>query len=171
MLRESLLEIDHELKVIPSAYAMATPAFSTIVEKHGAEQAIKIFTYIYFMHDPRSSYAAYDEKKRHQDVCLAVFGKDLKITKEIQKVIEEYSSTKTSAVLLLESAKKSITMFKQWLDNVDPEDDDYDPTKHMKLLSDMGKTINGLKDLEDAVKKEAEINDTFGGVVVNKYNE
>lgn len=171
MLRESLLEVDHELKVVPSAYALAMPVFSDVVKKHGAEKASKMFAYVYFMHDPRSSYAAYDESKRHQDVCLAIYGKDVKVTKELQKVIDEYVSTKTSAVLLLESAKKSITILKQWLDNVDPEDDDYDPTKHMRLLSDMGKTINGLKDLEDAVKKESEISDTFGGVVVSKYNE
>ena len=35
----------------------------------------------------------------------------------------------------------------------------------------MGKTTNGLKELEDAVRKESELSDTWGGVQVDKYSE
>lgn len=171
MLRESLLELDHELNVIPSAYALSIIAFKKIVDKYDTEKAQKILAYIYFMRDPRSSYSAYDEKKRHKEVCESVFGKDFKPCPLTKAALEEYVKTSSAAMLLLESAKESITTLKKWLKMVDPEDEDYDPAKHMRVLGDMGKTINGLKDLEEAVKKESEVNDTFGGVVVSKYNE
>lgn len=171
MLRESLLELNHELNIIPSSYTMSIEAFKNLVDKYGGEEANKILGYIYFMKDPRSSYSAYEEKVRHKEVCISVFGKDFKPCKLTKAAMEEYVKTSSAAMLLLESAKESIKTLKKWLEIIDPDDDDYDPAKHMKVLGDMGKTINGLKDLEDAVKKESEINDTFGGVVVSKYNE
>ena len=85
--------------------------------------------------------------------------------------MEEYVRHDSSTMMLLKASRRSVSYLKDWLENIDITDEDYDPVKHVRILETMGKTTNGLKELEEAVRKESEINDTWGGVQVDKYSE
>lgn len=171
MLRENLLEVESDLSVRPSAYCLTIDAYEQLVQ-HYKDLAPKYLAYIYFSYDPRSTYMVYEEKVRFREVQRALF-KDSKFThhKVLDTAIKEYTSNSTSAQLLLEAAMESVVKLKEWLKGLDTDDEDYDAFKHMKILGELGKTINGMKTLEEAVKKEVEVNDTYGSVEVNRYNE
>ena len=83
----------------------------------------------------------------------------------------------TSAVRLLKAARESVRKLQKYFETVDLTmmDDNGKPIFHAKdliaNLSNMGKVVNGLTDLEDLVKKqEQQANSNRGGVVVNKYS-
>jgi hypothetical protein len=172
MLRERLLQLDGAYEVTPSPYTMSIPAFKAVVDTHKVAKGAKILAYIYFMRDPRSIYMSYDDSQRHAEVSKVLFKEEgFKPDKVTKDALEEYTKTASSAALLLEAAIESISKIKTWLKNLDVESEEYDAVKHMRILGDMGKTINGLKDLEEAVQKESLVNDTYGGITVSKYNE
>jgi hypothetical protein len=171
MLRESLLQTKDNLKVEPTAYCLTVKEYKAIVDNFTQEEAVKRLSYVYFMCDVHSIYSAYDKNQKHKEICKAVFGKNYKVDKYVTAAMEEYNRHDTSAMSLLKAARSSIAFLKQWLEAIDITDEDYDPTKHVRILETMGKTTNGLKDLEEAVRKESEISDTWGGVQVDRYSE
>lgn len=171
MLREGLLKTTDNLKVEPTAYCLTVKQFKDIVDNFDRKEAIKRLSYVYFMCDVHSIYSAYENKQKHVEVSNALFGKNYKVDKYVKAAMEEYDCHDTSAMSLLKAARNSIAYLKEWLENIDVTDEDYDPTKHVRILETMGKTTNGLKDLEEAVRKESEISDTWGGVQVDRYSE
>jgi hypothetical protein len=179
MLRESLLELDRTSGLITASdYCLTMKSFKALAKKYKGEDLLKRLAFVYFMEDPRSSYAGFTEEVKWEEVCLSQFNKkDWKEDALTKACREEYSSLDSSAVILLKSARASISKMKEWLDNIDimAVDDNgrplYDPSKHSNLLEKMGKTMAGLKALEEEVKKESEQLDTRGGVTINRYNE
>jgi len=171
MLRESLLKTTDNLKVEATSYCLTIKVFKDIVDKFTPEEATKRLSYIYFMCDVHSIYNAYDDTQRHKEITEAVFGKAFKVDKQTKAGMEEYVRHDSSTMMLLKASRRSVSYLKDWLENIDITDEDYDPVKHVRILETMGKTTNGLKELEEAVRKESEINDTWGGVQVDKYSE
>jgi replicative superfamily II helicase len=171
MLRKSLLQTKDNLKVEPTAYCLTVKQFKDIVDNFDQEEAVKRLSYVYFMCDVHSIYSAYENKQKHIEVSKALFNKTYKVDKYVKAAMEEYDRHDTSAMALLKAARNSIAYLKEWLENIDVTDEDYDPTKHVRILETMGKTTNGLKDLEEAVRKESEVSDTWGGVQVDRYSE
>ena len=170
MLKEKLLQLESDLSVSPSPYALSIKEFAAVVKEYGKE-ATKYLSYIYFISDPRSRYAGYDPETRRKIVAESIFGTNIKESKILKDAITEYAKNTSSAALLLEAARDSVTKLKQWLSALDPSDESYDATKHVRILQDMGKTVNRLKELEKAVENESEVSDTYGGVEVSRYNE
>tara|TARA_R110002020_G_scaffold176636_1_gene368971 strand:+ start:3920 stop:4438 length:519 start_codon:yes stop_codon:yes gene_type:complete len=171
MLRESLLKTTDNLKIEPTPYCLTVKAFKDIVDNFDSEEAVKRLSYIYFMCDLHSIYNAYDDVQKHKEVQEAVFNKTFKVDKYTKAGMEEYNRHDSSIMILLKKSRKSVSYLADWLDNIDITDEDYDPVKHVRILETMGKTTNGLKELEDAVRKESELSDTWGGVQVDKYSE
>ena len=171
MLRKSLLKTTENLKVEPSSYCLTIKPFKDIVDNFTQEEATKRLAYIYFICDAQSIYNAYDALQKHEEVTKAIFGKTFKIDKYTKGGMEEYIKHDSSTMMLLKASRKSVTYLKDWLENIDITEEDYDPVKHVRILETMGKTTNGLKELEEAVRKESEISDTWGGVQVDKYSE
>ena len=180
MLREDLLKVTDGFKVEPSAYALAISEFYSISHKKKAEDVVKAFAYIYFMMDPRSTFSSYEETIRHKEVCKAVLNDEKwNPDAQVKKAMAAYIEHDSMAIGTLKDARDSVLTIRKWLKNtakdIDKEDDNgrslYDPAKHAKILTDLGKIMNGMKDLEEAVKKELEINDTYGGVTIDKYSE
>jgi hypothetical protein len=170
MLRERLLTLESDLTVVPSPYAISIKEFKALIEHQGKEAPLYL-SYVFFMKDPRSKYAGYDEEQRRIMVSEALFGKRVREDRILQKAMEEYARNMSPAAQLLEAAVESVAKLKDWLAAVDITSDNYDPLKHVRILSDMGKTVSGLKDLERAVESESDVNTTYGGVVVSRYNE
>ena len=172
MLRENLLKLQDDLTVTVSEYALQIIPFRKVVENNGMEQSCRIFSYIYFMCDPRSKYMAYSEANRHEQVVSAIFpGGMFEVDPITQRAMEEYVRHDSSILLLLRAANSSVIKLREWLDAIDVTEDDYDAIKHAKLLADLGKTVGGLKTFEDEVKKELDSTETYGGVPLDKYNE
>ena len=83
----------------------------------------------------------------------------------------------TSAVRLLRAARESVIKLEKYFRDIDLTlvDDNGRPIFHAKdLISNlekMGKVVDGLRNLEEIVKKEEQAaNTNRGGIEVNKYS-
>lgn len=156
-----------ENRVIPSAYALSIPEFKALKPNELA--------FVYFFTDHNSPYAAYSEEDR-----LDKLNNDLntKANPKVLGAITKYKElSETSAVKLLKAARTSVTKLETYFKTIDLTqiDDHGKPIYHAKdliaNLSNMGKVVNGLQELEDIVKKQQQKeNPNRGGVKTNKYS-
>jgi hypothetical protein len=171
MLRERLLDIDGEMVVKPSEYALTLRPFQNILVHHGKELGCKMFAYVYFMRDPRSLYSANSEDVRHREVSKSLFGdEDFEVDEFVQAALDMYNEQETSILKLLRSSRESMDKLQRWLSEIDITDDDYDALKHVKILESIGKTVDSIKKLEEAAAKEADENKTYGDVELSEWN-
>ena len=135
--------------VVPSAYALTINEFKGL---KGQELGA-----VYFYADHRSPYAVYDSEER-----VSKISQDLKIkfSPKVKGAIDKYKElSETSAIKLLKSARSSVTKLERYFDtiNLNVLDDHGKPIYHAKdlimNLSNMGKVLNGLEELEEIVKK------------------
>ena len=170
-LRDDLIHIIDN-KAMPSAYALTVIEFKDLSEKELA--------FVYFTTDHKSPFSVYAWEQRLIEVKNSIFGEDNKFTpstkilaacKKYDKLIE------TSAVRLLRAARESIIKLEKYLRDIDLTlaDDNGRPIFHAKdLISNlekMGKVVDGLRNLEEIVKKEEQAaNTNRGGIEVNKYS-
>ena len=125
--------------------------------------------------DYGSPYAVYDKGERRKKIET-----DLKVkySPKIRIAIEKYKElSETSAIKLLKAAKSSINKLETYFEtiNLDILDDNGKPIYSAKdliaNLSNMGKVVSGLEELEELVQKQqAKQNPNRGGVVTNKYS-
>ena len=154
--------------VVPSAYALTVNEFKGL---KGQELGA-----VYFYADHRSPYAVYDSEER-----VSKISQDLKVkfSPKVKGAIDKYKElSETSAIKLLKSARSSVTKLERYFDtiNLNVLDDHGKPIYHAKdlimNLSNMGKVLNGLEELEEIVKKhQQKDNPNRGGVVTNKYSQ
>tara|TARA_R110002012_G_scaffold31921_3_gene95032 strand:+ start:4519 stop:5016 length:498 start_codon:yes stop_codon:yes gene_type:complete len=154
--------------VIPSAYALTIAEFTTLKNKELAA--------VFFYADHNSPYAVYDKGERIKKI-----EKDLKIkySPKVRGAIDKYNElSETSAIKLLKSARTSVQKLEKYFEtiNLDILDDNGKPIYSAKdliaNLSNMGKVVNGLEELEELVQKQqAKQNPNRGGVVTNKYSQ
>lgn len=154
--------------VVPSAYALTINEFKGL---KGQELGA-----VYFYADHRSPYAVYDSEER-----VSKISQDLKVkfSPKVKGAIDKYKElSETSAIKLLKSARSSVTKLERYFDtiNLNVLDDHGKPIYHAKdlimNLSNMGKVLNGLEELEEIVKKhQQKDNPNRGGVVTNKYSQ
>lgn len=166
MVREGLL-IKEGDRVAPSAYAMQIQRIEAVLQRKDAE---KWLAWIWFLSDARSPYMQMDEKERKRAVTEAVFGKDMVVPKEVLSALSHCKERRTTAEELLEDAIQSVHKMRDWLRSVDPNEEEYDVTKHLKVLSDLGKVVNSLTELEKAVARQLTASETYGGVSLNEFN-
>ena len=154
--------------VVPSAYALTIKEFKGLkAQELGA---------VYFYTDHRSPYAVYEEEERMSKISTDL---KVKFTPKVQGAVDKYKElSETSAIKLLKSARNSVTKLEKYFDtvNLNVLDDNGKPIYHAKdliaNLSNMGKVVNGLEELEAIVKKhEQKDNPNRGGVVTNKYSQ
>lgn len=158
-------------RVIPSAYTLTIEEFSKL--------SIKDLAYIYYMCDHKSPFAVYDDEKRHEEVCVSVFGKEKQVGPKVKVACEKYKYlVETSAVKLLKAARSSVTKLEKYFRDIDLTmlDDNgrlmFSAKDLVQNLSKMGDVINGLSKLEEQVKKEEQAsNQNRGGVITNKYSQ
>ena len=156
-----------EKKIIPSAYALTIPEFKALKPNE--------LSFVYFFTDVDSPYTPYDEEER-----LEKLQEDLKVSPnpKILGAITKYKElSETSAVKLLKAARISVTKLEKYFIGIDLTmlDDHGKPIYHAKdlvsNLSNMGKVVASLADLEELVKKQQQReNPNRGGVVTTKYS-
>ena len=171
MLREKLLDLDEELGVRPSEYAMQLIPFREIALTHGTTEALKIFAYVYYMRDPRSLFAGSSEEARHEEIKQRIFHGTFEVDELTQVALDFYNSEETSILKLLRASRSSIDKLQEWLNKIDITDPDYSAIEHTRVLEGLGKTVEAMKKLEEAAEAETSESAIYGGVHISKYNE
>ena len=170
-LRDDLIHIVDN-KAVLSGYALTVIEFKTLKPKELA--------FVYFTIDHKSPFSVYEWEQRIVEVKNSIFGAESKFTptpkilaacKKYDKLIE------TSAVRLLRAARESVIKLEKYFRDIDLTliDDNGRPIFHAKdlinNLEKMGKVVDGLRNLEEIVKKEEQAaNTNRGGIEVNKYS-
>jgi len=165
-----MLELDDEMGVKPSEYAISLIPIQNLLLKHGTIQGCKWLTYVFQMRDARSFYNGLAELNKHVQITVDIFGKETEIDETVNVVLEFYNQNETSTMKLLRAARESINNLQIWLTAVDTQSGDYDALKHINILEKMGKTVSSLKMLEEAAEKESDESSTRGGVEVNEFS-
>lgn len=155
-------------KIIPSPYIKAIDEFKRL----SAEE----LSAVYFFSDHRSPYASYSDETRWEAISSSM---KVTLSPKIKGAIDKYRElSETSAIKLLRAARSSVNKLENYFDEVDLTalDDHGKPIYQAKdlitNLSNMGKVINGLEDLEETVKRQQQKdNPNRGGVVTNKYSQ
>lgn len=169
MISKDLLTIVDN-KAVPSAYT------KTILEFKNLD--VKSLAYIYFMIDYRSPYAVYEWEEREDQVKNSIFDKKWAVSAKVKTACTKYAElTETSSVKLLKAARNSVVKLEKYFRDIDLTvmDDNGKPIFHAKdlinNLEKMGKVVEGLRRLEELVRKEEQANNSNrGGVEVNKYS-
>lgn len=157
-----------ENKAIPSAYALTIKEFQALKPNELA--------FVYFYTDHNSPYAPYNAEERAEKLFEDL---NTKLNPKIHAGISKYKElSETSAVKLLKAARESVSKLETYFKTVDLTmlDDNGKPIYHAKdliaNLSNMGKVVAGLDELEELVKKQQQReNPNRGGVVTNKYSQ
>tara|TARA_Y100001938_G_C8025538_1_gene397791 strand:- start:452 stop:973 length:522 start_codon:yes stop_codon:yes gene_type:complete len=170
-LRDDLIHIVDN-KATPSAYALTVIEFKDLTAKELA--------FVYFTTDHKSPFSVYEWEQRVIEVKNSIFGEDSKYkpTSKVLTACKKYDKLiETSAVRLLRAARESVIKLEKYFRDIDLSmmDDNGRPIFHAKdlinNLEKMGKVVDGLTNLEDIVKKEAQAaNNNRGGIEVNKYS-
>lgn len=164
---KNLIEVSGS-KIIPSPYVKAIQEFKALTSDE--------LSAVYFFTDHRSPYASYDEATRWEAITQNT---KIKLSPKIKGAIDKYKElSETSAVKLLRAARTSVNKLEMYFNDVDLAilDDNGKPIYQAKdliaNLSNMGKVVNGLEDLEDIVRRQQQKdNPNRGGVVTNKYSQ
>lgn len=157
--------VDGQIKVEPHASRLRSMRAMMKVKDWEAWAS-----WIWYTEDPRSTYAALLKEERQQTAMAAIFGKQLPVPREVTELAEEIQGMKTSAELLLDASRSSVAQLTAWLNTVDPTDEEYDVTKHLKVLADVGKVVNSLTELEKAVQTQMNPSETYGGAELTDFN-
>lgn len=162
--------VDTELKLIPEFKALLTRD-----RTKDKKEALKEFSYIYFIHDHKSPYYIYPEDERRLRVSTDTgLGKDYKPDDKVQAAVAKYLElSKTPTLKSLTSIREGLLTSSRLIDSLreridaalaDPDLEDIDPvvrsvTRMLEISEKLPKAIENITTLEEKVRKE-ESNDT-----------
>ena len=148
-----------ENRVIPSPYALTIPEFKVLKPEE--------LSFVYFFTDYQSPYSPYGEEER-----LIKLKNDLGVSPnpKVRAAILKYKElSETAAMKLLKAARVSIVKLEAYFKDVDLTllDDKDKPIYHAKdlvmNLSNMGKLVASLDELEEIVQKQQQKNNPNRG--------
>jgi len=148
-----------EFKNLMSAkYNMTEEDKSGRYKKRGMAEA----RFMYFACDHRSEFAKYSEdNKIAESLTAAGLPENYKISDKLEAAIERYNKLQQSRTLrLLQAANKSIDKLTGFFEQVDFTTRDqngnllYEPKDVISNISNLGKVLEGLEKLEEAVRKQ-----------------
>jgi hypothetical protein len=164
----NLFEFSND-RIIVNPVLSSIKEFKALLSRQNSED---IFAYIFHIVDYRSPYAMYEEDRKSrvlEDIPI-------KVDKVVEDAVRKYEElTTTEAVLMLNSAKKAVRTLRNYFEEIDVTQDD-DPGKASKDLINnirlLGSVIQGLKELEDEVKKEKQTSKNIRkSVELNEFNK
>lgn len=144
--------------------------FADILKKKNSQE---ILSYIYHMYSWDSPYSQHYVDR--EEIVNAAYP-NIKVDKVTQKAIDKYIELQTTdAIKLLQSARKAVSTLHDYFENFDPTTEE-DSGKAVKDLINnikaMGGLIQGIKDLQEEVKKEQQTDKQIRkGVEINQFNE
>jgi hypothetical protein len=149
---------NHKLELNPDV--LGNPVFKRLWDKDkskGKEVAYKELLLIFYICDFNSPYAKYPKHEREAKVCSDIYDAKYKISKEIRAVIDEYEEIQyksSPSMRLLSSSREAVHKLAKWLDGVDYNDNEKAVKEVTDAISKIGKMIESLNQLEEAVKQE-----------------
>ena len=162
--------VDTELKLIPEFKALITRYRSK-----DKKEALKEFSYIYFIYDHKSPYYIYPEDERRLRVSTDTgLGTEYKPDDKVKAAIQKYLElSKTPTLKSLTSIREGLLTSSRLIDTLreridsalaDPDLEDIDPvtrsvTRMLEISEKLPKAIENITTLEEKVRKE-ESNDT-----------
>ena len=135
-------------QVLPTEELFLLKAFRSIFNKDktkNKEHFMEVLSVVYFVYDPRSTYAdIFDENERLEAVLEQEgLSGSFKITPEIRDAIEVYKQvTTTTSQKLLDSMRKSIAKIGEFLETV-----------NLKEVDDKGKAVYNVAQIVQATDK------------------
>ncbi len=129
------------------------------------KRAFKEFQYMYLVHDWKSPYSEYSDKEKREAAKedSGLTDKQL-LDEKFLAAVKKYQELQDSRMLkLLKSAYRSVDELRLYFDTIDLQERDQETGKPIHKSNDLianianlGKTIEGLQQLEYMVKKEKE---------------
>jgi hypothetical protein len=118
--------------------------------------------FLFFFCDYKSEFAKFDEDSRKtESLTAAGLPADYKISEKLEAAVNRYNTLKVSRNLrLLNSANKAIDKLEKYFSEVDftaihPDGSPkYNPKDIISNISNLGKVLEGLEKLKEAVEKE-----------------
>ena len=135
-------------------------------------RAIQELGYIWFLNDYKSDFSdildPIEKEKAVRSSCITI--KDWQPDTLVQNAISFYKTRQeTVASRMLEGALIYANKLDNWFREVDLFEDDakgkpkFSPKMGNDMLKDLGKTIESLKQLQDVVRKEKDLNSKLRG--------
>lgn len=157
--------VEPELKLIPEFKALLTR------DRTGDKKnALKEFSYIYFVHDHKSPYYIYPDEERRLRVSRdAGLGEDYSPDKRVYDAITKYLElSKTPTIQSLSSIREGLLTSSRLIDSLreridaaltDPNLEDIEPvvrsvTRMLEISEKLPKAIENIAQLEEKIKKE-----------------
>lgn len=157
--------VDVELKLIPEFKALLSRDKTT-----DKKNALKEFSYIYFVYDHKSPYYIYPEEER----CLRVsrdsgLGEDYTPDQKVKAAIRKYLDLgQTPTIQSLSSIREGLLTSSRLIDSLreridaaltDPDLEDIEPvvrsvTRMLEISEKLPKAIENIASLEEKIKKE-----------------
>jgi hypothetical protein len=137
-------------------YNMSDDDKSGKLRRRGLSEA----RYIYFMYDHKSEFAKYSAEERHQEsLSAAGLPIDYKVSVKLQAAVDRYEKLNNSRNLrLLRGANAAVDKLSDYFNavNFTPVEGEmaYDPKDLISNIGNLGKIIEGLDKLEEAVMKD-----------------
>jgi len=173
---------EENFKVVVDTELKQIPEFKSLIVRDRTsdkKQALKEFSYIYFVYDHKSPYYIYPDDERRvrvsHDLSLVanegdVYSPDAKVQEAIDKYLE---LSKTPTIKSLTSIREGLLTSSRLIDSLreridaalaDPDLEDIEPvvrsvTRMLEIAEKLPKAIDNITTLEEKVKKD-ESNDT-----------
>lgn len=173
-----LFNLINNERAVPSEECYAIKAFEKIIKMDKTKEkdtATRWFSYVYHMNDWQSAYQSYTRDLRKEKLLIDLFGKVIDVPKYVEEAEDKYRELKeTDSIRMLRSARAAAQKIENYFGGIDFMSDD--PGKEAKDLianiSNLGKVISGIKQLEEEVKKEqAEGSVVRKGVEITEFND
>jgi Xaa-Pro aminopeptidase len=166
----------------PAAYTLQP--FKKIIDRDKSKNkknAIEDLAFIYFYCDFKSDFNdILDNKEKIEEIRKVCISREKwEVDEFLEQAINFYiERQETTSSKLLQSTKHALAELDRFYKNLDFEEKDsngkpiFDVTKIMSSLSNLGKTVQSLKDLEDIVRREREEESRVrGGGSIGDYEE
>lgn len=157
--------VDTELKLIPEFKALLSRDRTP-----DKKQALKEFSYIYFIHDHKSPYYIYPEdERRHRVTTDTGLGSEYVPDEKVSAAIAKYLDlSRTPTIKSLTSIREGLLTSSRLIDSLreridaaltDPDLEDLDPvvrsvTRMLEISEKLPKAIENITALEEKIKKE-----------------
>ena len=169
----NLFEFDEDYNIVMSPQAMGINVFRNVRDKY-KEIALGIqeMNYIIYLLHPKSDFSDLRNEEERSDAIIESIhrGKELRLDKITEEAIDFYKERYyNSKINFLNSALDTLNKTKEYLDDIDfTEKDDkgglvYDPKKVVDLIAQSPKLMAAIKELEDQIRKEEEIENSVRG--------
>ncbi len=170
---EKLLTMDGNMNLLVDPYAISIPEYKALVDKDVSkrkEVSKQEFAYLWFLFetaDKRNPYKEYNYEERKEHLRKDIMPKGWKATKEFANAVKRYKAHNyTRMKALLDSSRTAADKLRGYFDTVDLLEVDengklrFSSKDLVANISNLGKVMDGLKKLEEIVKKEEEHDDS-----------